>query len=150
MANRAFNRISTIKDKKGETHNIHKDIETVFVQHFWDISRENNLGREKSINEIIRYIPMLVFREDNINLNRPVTEEEVSEVLKEMQNGKELGPDGFNVDFFKACWDIVKLDILNVVEDSSGSKTILKALKTSFISLIPNRTQLKQQISIDP
>ena len=47
-------------------------------------------------------------REDNFNLNKPVTEEEVSEVIKDMQNGKAPGPNGFNVDFFKACWNVVK------------------------------------------
>lgn len=77
--------------------------------------------------------------EDNFNLNRPVTEEEINEFLKEMKNGKALGPDGFNVDFFKACWNIVKQDVLNVVEDSKRKKTILKALNTSFISLIPKQ-----------
>lgn len=78
-------------------------------------------------------------REDNINLNRLVAKEEVSEVLKDMQNGKAPSPDGFNLDFFKACWDIVKLDIVNVVEDSRVSKSILKALNTYFISLIPKQ-----------
>eukprot|EP00253_Pinus_taeda_P023477 PITA_23477 len=117
----------------------HKDIEAVLVQHFRNITRENNPDREQSIKEITRHIPKLVSREDNINRNRPVTEEEVSKVLKDMQNGKVLGPDGFNVDFFKACWDIVKQDILNVVEDSKGSKTILKALNASFFSLIPKQ-----------
>lgn len=43
------------------------------------------------------------------------------------------------MDSFKACWHIVKQDILNVVEDSRGSKTILKALNTSFISFIPKQ-----------
>jgi len=139
MANRVFNRISAIRDKKGETQNTHKEIEKVLVQHFQGIARENNPDREDSIKEITRYILKLVSREDNINLNRPVSEEEVSEVLKDMQNGKAPGPDGFNVDFFKACWDIVKLDILNLVEDSRVNKTILKAINTSFISLIPKQ-----------
>ena len=79
----------------------------------------------------------MVSREDNCNLNRSVTEKEVSEVLKEMQNGKALGPDGLNVDFFKSCWNIVKRDIVEMVEDSRQNKTILKALNTSFIALIP-------------
>jgi len=35
--------------------------------------------------------------------------------------------------------DIVKKDILNVVEDSKSNKTILKALNTSFIALIPKQ-----------
>ena len=56
-----------------------------------------------------------------------------------MQNGKALGPDGFNVDFFKACWEIVKQDIIEVVEDSRRSKTVLRALSASFIALIPKQ-----------
>eukprot|EP00253_Pinus_taeda_P025757 PITA_25757 len=95
--------------------------------------------REQCIKEITRHIPKMVSIEDNFNLNKLVTEEEVSEVLKDMQNCKAPGPDGFNVDFFKACWNIVKQDILNVVEDSRRNRTILKALNTSFISLIPKQ-----------
>ena len=68
-----------------------------------------------------------------------MTEEEVNEFLKEMENGKAPDPDGFNVDFFKACWKIVKQDILNVVKDSRRSKTVLKALNASFIALIPKQ-----------
>eukprot|EP00253_Pinus_taeda_P035804 PITA_35804 len=56
-----------------------------------------------------------------------------------MKNGKALGPDRFNVDFFKACWNIVKKDIVEIVKDSRWNKTILKALNTSFISLIPKQ-----------
>ena len=51
----------------------------------------------------MRNIPKMVFKEDNFNLNRPVSQKEVNDVLKEMQNGRALGPDGFNVDFFRAC-----------------------------------------------
>eukprot|EP00253_Pinus_taeda_P008575 PITA_08575 len=89
-------------------------------------------GIERNTHEEMR-------REDNYNLNRPVTEEEIEEVVKEMQNGKAPGPDGFNVDFFKAFWRIVKQDILEVVEDSRKFKTVLKALNESFIALIPKQ-----------
>jgi len=62
-----------------------------------------------------------------------------------MQNGKAPGLDGFNVDFFKACWEIVKQDILEVVEDLRRSKIVLRALSTSFIALIP-----KEEKSMTP
>eukprot|EP00253_Pinus_taeda_P029476 PITA_29476 len=81
-------------------------------------------------------------------------EEEVSEVQKEMQNGKAPGPDGFSVDFFKACWNIVKQDILNVVEDSRRDKTILKirwvmALVTSpSFSILVNGSPLETFIPL--
>ena len=86
-----------------------------------------------------KYIPKLVTREDNHNLNRPVSEEEVSEVIKEMQNGKARGLDGFNVDFFKSSWDTVKQDIHEVVEDSRQHKKVLKALNATIIYLIPKK-----------
>ena len=56
-----------------------------------------------------------------------------------MQSGKAPGPDGFNVDFFKACWDIVKKDIFEVVEDSRKYKKVLKVQNASFIALIPKK-----------
>ena len=111
----------------------------MLVKHFHDISKEKILVREPFIKDFTKHIPKLVSREDNCNLNRSVTEKEVSEVLKEMQNGKAPGPDGFNVDFFKACWNVVKHDMLKVVEDTRRNRTILKALNTSFISLIPKK-----------
>jgi len=123
----------------------HEEIEAELVQHFWGIAQETCTKKDQSIREITTHIPKLVSEEDNFNLNRPVSEEEVKEVLKEMQNGKAPGPDEFNVDFFKACWNIVKKDILNVVEDSRTDKTILKALNTTFITLIP-----KQDVALTP
>lgn len=62
-----------------------------------------------------------------------------------MHNDKSAGPDGSNVDFFKACWNIVKQEILQVVEDSKRHRTILKALNSSFIALIP-----KQELAQTP
>eukprot|EP00253_Pinus_taeda_P032535 PITA_32535 len=124
------------KDEGGHLLNSHEDIEAVLVLHFHGIEKETISDRDHFIKDLIGHIPRLVTREDNFNLNRPVTEEEVSEVIKEMQYGKAPGPDGFNVDFFKAFLNIVKHDILNVVEDSRMNRTILKELNTSFISLI--------------
>ena len=109
----------------------------MLVKHFRGIAQENILDRDPFIKDLINHISKLVSREDNCNLNRPVTEKEVSEVLNKMKNGKAPGPDGVNVDFFKACWNIVKQDIINVVEDSRMNRTIFKALNTSFIALIP-------------
>jgi len=139
IANQTHNRISSIKNEDGQIQQTHEEIEAVLVKHFSGIAQEDILVREPFIKDFTNHILKLVTREDNDNLNRPVTEKEVSEVLKEMQNGKALGPDGFNVDFFKFCWNIVKKDIVRVVEDSRLNKTILKALNTSFIALIPKQ-----------
>ena len=75
----------------------------MLIQHFRGIAKETCSDREHSIRDLTRHIPKLVSKEENFNLNRPVTEEEVIEILKEMQNGKAPSPDGLNVDLFKAC-----------------------------------------------
>eukprot|EP00253_Pinus_taeda_P002583 PITA_02583 len=94
------------------------------------------LDRFLFIKNFTQHILKLVTREDNYNLNRLVMEEEGNEVIKEMHNGKAPRPYGFNIDFFKACWEIVKNDI-KVVEVLRNSKIVLKALNASFIALIP-------------
>ena len=92
-------------NENGELQTSHRNIEAMLVQHFRDITEENNLDREQCINEIIKNIPKPVSREDNFNLNKLVTEEEINEVIKDIHNGKAPGPDGFNVDFFKVCYN---------------------------------------------
>lgn len=139
MEHRSQNGITKIKYIQGKQLNTHQEIEASLVHHFQGIAKEPLIDRSQFINDFTKHIPKLVMREDNYNLNRPVNEEEVSEVIEEMQNGKAPGPNGFNVDFFKACWDIFKQDILDVVEDSRKNKIVLKALNNSFISLIPKQ-----------
>ena len=139
MANRSHNRIALIKDERGNNLNYHEEIEVVLQQHFRKIAQETCYDREHYIQKITRNIPRILSREDNVNLYRTVMKEKVSGVLKEMKNGKAPGPDGFNVDFFKACWNIVKQDILQVVEDSRKHRTILKDLNSFFIPLIPKQ-----------
>lgn len=104
MEHRAHNRITKLIDPQGKELSTEKDMESLLVQHFQNITEEPILDKFLAIKIFTHHIPKLVTREDNYNLNRLVTEEDVKEVIKEMQNGKAPRPDGFNVDFFKASW----------------------------------------------
>ena len=106
MEHRAHNRITKLIDPQGKELSTHKDIESILVRHFQNNAEEPILDRSLFIKGFTQHIPKLVTKEDNYNLNRPVTEEKVNEVIKEMHNGKAPSPDGFNVYFFKACWEL--------------------------------------------
>eukprot|EP00253_Pinus_taeda_P002181 PITA_02181 len=84
MAHRAHNRITKIKDSQGIELVSHNDMESVLVQHFCNIAKEPLEDRSRFIDHFTQYIPQLVTREDNHNLNRPVSKEEVIEVINEM------------------------------------------------------------------
>jgi hypothetical protein len=68
------------------------------------------------------------------NLELPFTEEEVNEVVKELPNDKSPGPDGFNNEFFKACWEIIKVDVFRLINDFHAGKISPKSINTSYIT----------------
>ena len=55
----------------------------------------------------------------------------------QMEKGKALGPDGFTIDFFQSCRDLVKEDLWEVVEESRRTKRVLKAFSATFLTLLP-------------
>jgi len=71
------------------------------------------------------------------NLELPFTEEEINDVVKDLPLDKSPGPDGFNNEFFKSCWDIIKGDVLKFIYDFHAGQISLESLNTSYITLIP-------------
>ena len=49
---------------------------------------------------------------------RTIECEEVEEAVLQMEKGKAPGLDGFTIDSFQSCWDLVKEEIWEVVEES--------------------------------
>jgi hypothetical protein len=71
------------------------------------------------------------------HLDNPFTEEEVTNVIKEMPIDKAPGPDGFNGKFLKKCWDLVKEDFMRLVNDFYEGNINLESINTAYITLIP-------------
>eukprot|EP00253_Pinus_taeda_P017898 PITA_17898 len=134
---RNVNKILELKNSEGEILRNHKDISDLLSNHFSNIAREPEVNREAAIQEITISIPNSITEEQNWSLRKRITMEEVEEAVRSMPNDKALGPDGFTINFYKACWKIVKNDIWEIVEDSRRSKTILKSLNSTFIALVP-------------
>jgi hypothetical protein len=60
---------------------------------------------------------------DLSGLDAPFLEDEVKAAIDNSPSDKAPGPDGFTGAFFKACWDIIKGDILAVVNQFSNLHT---------------------------
>ena len=67
---------------------------------------------------MLEFIPKLVTMENNKNLNRPITLEEVQTVVFSMSPDKSPGPDGFQAFFFQKCWDILGEALWRAIEAS--------------------------------
>ena len=57
-----------------------------------------------------------------------------------MALGKSRGPNGFTSNFFHYFWDLVKEEVLNIMEESRNKRGVLKAFNATFLTLIPKET----------
>jgi hypothetical protein len=54
-----------------------------------------------------------------------------------MENNKAAGPDGIPAEFYKVCWDIIKMDIMAAFNDFHSHIIDLKRINYDIITLIP-------------
>ena len=74
-----------------------------------------------------------------LDLESPFTQEEIDDVVKNLPTDKSPGPDGFNNEFIRNCWDIIKEDITDLIMAFHAGTVDLESINTSFITLIPKR-----------
>jgi hypothetical protein len=63
----------------------------------------------------------------------------VKETVWSCDGNKSPGPDGFNINFFKACWSIVQKDVLDFLREFHETVVLPKAMTASFFTLIPKK-----------
>jgi exonuclease III len=139
---RHVNRITHLEDSQGNTIREHAKIEEELIHYYRDLLTEPKEDRTEAIQRITRHIPTLVTPQQNAALTRPITQEEVDQAVSEMPSGKAPGPDGFTTDFFHHCWDLVKRNVWEVVEESRVSGVVLPALNATFLTLIPKEERV--------
>jgi len=65
------------------------------------------------------------------------TEEEVKDAVWQCGGSKSPGPDGFNFNFIKQCWDVLKTDIMEAVRFFHTTGSFSKGCNAFFIALVP-------------
>ena len=106
------------------------------VNHFQNTLSEPNPNRSKESDRIIRHIPHLVSRDQNLALMKVVMLEKVEEVVKGLAKSKAPGQDRFTTELYQATWPIMGTDILEVVEESRRLRKEHPALNSTFLVLI--------------
>ncbi|GKU91277.1 hypothetical protein SLEP1_g5176 [Rubroshorea leprosula] len=78
--------------------------------------------------------------EDRIWLERAVSAEEVKQAVWECGGDKSPGPDGFSFHLIRACWTVIEKDVVEFVQDFSRNGKLVRGLNSSFIVLIPKKS----------
>jgi hypothetical protein len=139
---RHINRITHLEDEHGNLLRENSRIEEELTRHYQNLMTENQHNSEEAIARVTSHIPSLVTPAQNAALTRPITQEEVDQAAKDMPPGKAPGPDGFTMDFFHHCWDIIRKDVWEVVEESRVLGRVLQAFNATFLTLIPKEERV--------
>ncbi|GKV49436.1 hypothetical protein SLEP1_g56186 [Rubroshorea leprosula] len=79
-------------------------------------------------------------------LERPFSTEEIEEGLRCCERTKAPSPDGYNFNFLKFAWNILKEDFVSFFNEFHRNGRLVRGLNSSFLTLIPkkhNPTELK-------
>jgi hypothetical protein len=134
---RTHNTISILRTKDDTRLENYKDIETELVSYYVDLLTEENCSRGNTIHRVSSNIPSIVINQHNVSLMCPITLQEVDLFFMQMKEDTAPGLDGFTIVFFHACWDILKLVILKIVEELHNLQWVLPSLNATFLTLIP-------------
>lgn len=116
-ARRHGNLITSIVSSQGNQVSSFQDILKEANQYFSSLFTEGSPLAEAKENLVLTCIPSVVSNEINEMLARAISLEEVEDIVFQMKKGKALGPNGFPIEFFQEFWEIVKLDLLEVVQE---------------------------------
>lgn len=70
-------------------------------------------------------------------LEEPFLREEIKEAVWSLDESKAPSPNGFNMCFYRKCWNIVKEDLFKMMFDFYRIGELVNSIKSSFIALIP-------------
>jgi hypothetical protein len=83
-------------------------------------------------------IETLVQRVEGLDsLVLPFSSTKIDNIVRNLSADKAPGPDGFNGNFLKSCWHLVKSDFYDLCKDFFDNSLNLEGLNSSYISLIP-------------
>ena len=117
-------------------------VETM-VSHFYNILNNFESSNKFAQDKMLETIPSLISAEDNKNLNKPISMEEVKSALFSMNPDKSPGLDGFQAFFFQKCWDIIGLDLWKAIEATRNGGLLLFEINFTFLTLIPKTKNIE-------
>ena len=79
----------------------------------------------------------MVTQEEDEEFLMDISKEELLAIIKSFKKDHSPSPDGWNIKFFLAFFDLMGEDLLKMVMEIKGSGKMPKSLKSTFIALIP-------------
>jgi hypothetical protein len=126
------NLIAKLQKQNGEVVHNHMDKAAVL----WEAFKER-LGQSEFEAIIFNLSSLLDSNTELGYLEEPFTRAEIDALVKNLPNDKAPGPDRFNNEFIKNCWNLIKEDFYELCFAFQNNSVCLQSINDSFITLVP-------------
>jgi len=124
--------ISQLVTTDGISVTSHKDKESLL----WDEYKQR-MGISNFVGFTINPSELIQPNNDLSHLEAPFAREEIDNIIKLLPNNKSPDPDGFNNEFIKTSWNLIKQDFYSLCDNFYEENCCLQSINASFITLIP-------------
>ncbi|VFQ96694.1 unnamed protein product [Cuscuta campestris] len=138
---RARSKIRSMTDQNGKMCTDLSQIQKMAVDHYTKLFWEN---KQVQMDPILEYLEQTITPTDNDNIMKIPTEKEIRDAVWNLNPNSAPGPDGFNGNFFKSCWGIIKDDVVRATQEFFLGVPVPKSYGSTFISLIPKKEDPKE------
>ncbi|GKE23399.1 putative RNA-directed DNA polymerase, partial [Tanacetum coccineum] len=110
-------------------------IKNAAIEHFSSHFKESDINRPSFSCPLLRKLSDV----DASYLESTFSIEEVKESVWNCAGTKAPGPDGFNFNFIKSFWEVIKIDFWNCVKYFETTGKLAKGSNPSFVVLVPKK-----------
>ncbi|GKV16062.1 hypothetical protein SLEP1_g26767 [Rubroshorea leprosula] len=119
----------------GELYTGVKEIKEEVAKYFKELFSEEAWQRPKLDGIRVNQISQA----ENELLVVDFEEKEIKEAIWDYCSSKSPGPDGFNFGFVKNMWEVIKVEVIDFVQDFWEQGSLARGSNASFIVLIPKK-----------
>ena len=148
--NKHKNSIFQILDPQGNIQVDRENIEKVFLDHFESLWKDPDKTSFFNLTLSLPHDLPIISNDNSEYLIRRVTKAEIFKIVKSLTSGKSLGPDGFNVDFYKFFWHDIQDDLSKAINHFFEIAHMPNSWGLTYIALIPKKENPKSDTDYCP
>ena len=128
--------VTHILDAQGQLQVEQDDIMRLFTI-FLETKYNHYQMKKRSFQNLVSCGMPKIPGDANNELDHPITLEELREAVNKGKRHKSPGPDGICHEFFKRMWDVIKNDMLDIINTMYMEGAVSDAQKHGYIVCLP-------------
>nr|XP_009786204.1 PREDICTED: uncharacterized protein LOC104234350 [Nicotiana sylvestris] len=96
-------------------------------------------GEEDIAREAVKYFSAMFKDEGELDLQHLdcIDQKEIRKAVFDLNSNSSPGPDGFGGSFYQSCWDIIKLELIEFIQQFFGGAELSRFFTISCLILLP-------------